>query len=213
MKRVFYLKIFLIGFYSVLLSSTNTIPLKVRIVKKETSFELIVNEQPYFIKGAAGITHLSAVKKYGGNSIRTWSSTGVQQLMDSAYQLGLTVTLGLEMALERQGFHYADKKLVNSQFERLKSEIIKYKNHPALLMWGIGNELELLHDGFEIWDAVEQLAGYIHSVDPDHPVTTMIAGVPKIHLAEIKKRCPSLDLLAVNAFKDLPYVADKLKTV
>ena len=123
---------------------------------------------------------------------------------------GLTVTLGIEMALERQGFNYSDKKKVKEQFERIKKEIYMFKDHPALLMWGIGNELELSSNNPDIWNAVEEIANFIHKADHNHPTTTMLAGVPKNHITEIIKRCPSLDILSINAFKDIPYINEKL---
>jgi Glycosyl hydrolases family 2, TIM barrel domain len=211
MKKNFVLALFKLLFLtSFNIFADYSLPLKVKITKSDSGFQMCVNEKPFFIKGAAGFTHLKRLQECGANSFRTWSTQGVKPLLDSAYALGLTVTLGLEMALERQGFRYADNSKVNEQFEKLKTEIERYKNHPALLTWGIGNELELSHEGFEVWDAVEQLARYIHLSDPNHPVTTMLAGVPREHIIQIMKRCPSLDFISINAFRDLPYVHEKL---
>ena len=212
MKRFYLLSFLVIHIYFFSSNLPKPIaPLHVKIVSSSNAFHLLVNEKPYFVKGAGGTTYLKRLKQCGGNSIRTWSTTGVEVILDSAYMLGLTVTLGLEMALERQGFHYTDQVFVEKQFEKLKKEIIKYKDHPALLFWGIGNELELLNSRYEVWDAVEKIAAYIHSVDSHHPVTTMLAGVPLLHIREIKKRCPSLDFISINAFMDLPNVHNKLK--
>lgn len=49
----------------------------VKIVKSENSFHLLVNNRPYFIKGAVGSDYLEKLKQYGGNSIRTGSSATV----------------------------------------------------------------------------------------------------------------------------------------
>ncbi|MFN6037233.1 MAG: glycoside hydrolase family 2 TIM barrel-domain containing protein [Bacteroidota bacterium] len=185
-------------------------PKNVYVSKKPKGYSLIVEGKEYYIKGAGGHTNLKRLKAIGGNSIRTWSATGAQSILDSAYKNGLTVTLGIEMSLERQGFSYNDKNKVKDQFERIKREINQFKNHPALLIWGIGNELELNTNNYKIWDAVEEIASYIHINDKNHPVTTMLAGVPQNHIKEIKKRCQSIDILSINAFKDIPYVKTKL---
>ena len=45
---------------------------KVEIVKKKGRYELLKDGKPYYIKGAGGTENLEKLKKYGGNSIRTW---------------------------------------------------------------------------------------------------------------------------------------------
>ena len=38
---------------------------------------------------------------------------------------------------------YNNEYAVKGQIEYLKNEVLKYKDHPALLVWGIGNEVDL----------------------------------------------------------------------
>jgi hypothetical protein len=114
------------------------------------------------------------------------------------------------MGLERKGFNYNDKKAVAAQLEELKKEVLKFKDHPALLMWGVGNELDQFAQNYNVWNAVNDLAKYIHETDPHHPTTTMLAGVPPLHVKEIMKRCPNLDVLSINAFIDLPNIRHHL---
>src|SRR5687767_7723484 len=83
------------------------------VIKKEKGqYQLYRNGEPYFIKGAGGYKYYERLKACGGNSIRLWSTKGAKEYMDKAYELGLTVTLGLEMGHERKGFDYNDKKAV-----------------------------------------------------------------------------------------------------
>jgi hypothetical protein len=175
---------------------------KTVVIKKDgTGYHLFVNEKPYFIKGAGGYKYYEKLKDCGGNSVRLWSTDGARECLDKAQSLGLTVTLGLDIGHERKGFDYSDKKAVKEQFERVKKEVLEFKDHPALIIWGVGNEVDQFANNFKVWDAVNDIAKYIHEVDPKHPVTTMLAGVPVKHIKEIVKRCPSLDLLSINAFK------------
>jgi hypothetical protein len=188
--------------------SSNTKHVEVR--KQGKNYKLYVNGSPYFIKGAGGYTHFEDLKKYGGNSVRLWSTIGAKKYMDKAHELGLTVTLGLDMELERRGFDYNNKKAVAEQLERLKKEVLAFKDHPALLMWGVGNELDQFAQNYNVWNAVNDLAKFIHEVDPHHPTTTMLAGVPLHHVKEIMKRAPEIDVLSLNAFLDLPNVRGHL---
>ena len=46
---------------------------------------------------------------------------------------GLTVLLGLDVARERHGFNYDDPQAVAAQLIKLRTEVVKYKDSPALL--------------------------------------------------------------------------------
>src|ERR1700733_11692512 len=118
-------------------------PVKTTIVASDTGFILVRSGKPYFIKGAGGTNYMDRLVKYGGNSIRTWDSKNGNDVLDKANSLGLTVTMGLNVARERHGFDYNDTAAVRQQLENLRREVHKYKNYPALLIWGIGNELNL----------------------------------------------------------------------
>lgn len=185
-------------------------PSKVEVKKTAGNFQLYFNGNPYFIKGAGGYLYYDKLKEFGGNSVRIWSADNAKEYLDSAYALGLTVTFGLYMELERHGFNYDNKAAVAKQLERIKKEVLEFKDHPALLMWGVGNEVDQFAKNYNVWDAVNEIAKFIHEVDPNHPTTTMLAGVPKKHIRQIIKRCPHIDVLSINAFMDLPYIRHKI---
>ncbi|MAO71770.1 MAG: hypothetical protein CMD02_04590 [Flavobacteriales bacterium] len=163
------------------------------------NFELHRNGIPYYIKGAGAKDHFDLLVNSGANSIRVWS-TNNKSLLDSAYNHGLTVTLGLHVRPERSGMDYNDEYAVKGQIEFLKNEVLKYKDHPALLVWGIGNEVDLKYSNFKVWETIEILAKFIKEVDPNHPTMTVIAGVDPSKVFYIKKYCPSIDILGINVY-------------
>ncbi|MEJ8800557.1 glycoside hydrolase family 2 TIM barrel-domain containing protein [Pontibacter sp. H249] len=184
---------------------------KVEVVKqKDGRFILYRNGKPYFIKGAAGYDHYNRIAAYGGNSVRVWHTDDAKRILDEAHKNGLTVTLGLWMQREREGFNYYDKDLVAQQREELKQIVLKYKDHPALLMWGVGNELYAEGSNVKVWDAINGIAEMIHEVDPDHPTTTTVMNVPKKIVNLIAERCPALDVLSINSFAGLHNLHDEL---
>lgn len=187
-------------------------PVKVKVIPKENGFSLLRAGRPYFIKGAGGTNYTDRLAKYGGNSIRTWDSKNGNEVLNKAFELGLTVTMGLDVARERHGFNYDDTTAVSQQLERLRGEVRKYKNYPALLIWGIGNELNLEYKNPKVWDAVNNIAKMIHQEDPNHLATTMLAGVNKTEIEHIKTRCPDLDLLSVQVYGGLATVPAQLLT-
>ncbi|MFD2245413.1 glycoside hydrolase family 2 TIM barrel-domain containing protein [Pontibacter ruber] len=173
---------------------------KVEILAHNGEYTLYRDGEPYFIKGAAGYEHFDRVKAYGGNSVRVWHTEDAQKVLDRAQAHGLTVTLGLWMAREREGFNYYDKEEVQKQLQELKQIVLRFKDHPALLMWGVGNELYADGANVKVWNAVNEVAVMIHEVDPDHPTTTTVMNVPHKVVNLINARCPAIDVLSINSF-------------
>jgi hypothetical protein len=186
---------------------------KVTVRKADSSYQLIRNGKPYFINGAGGSSYPARIAAYGGNSIRTWGSRDGQKVLDSAAKYGLTVLMGLDVARERHGFNYDDTAAVSKQLDMLRAEVIKFKDHPALLAWGIGNELNLQYKNPKVWDAVNDISKMIHEVDPNHPTTTVLAGVNKGLIDLIKSRTTDIDLLSINTYGGLATLPATLKTV
>jgi len=180
-----------------------TTAIKVEVKKTNTGYQLLRNGKPYYVKGAGGTNYMNRLVAYGGNSVRTWGTNNAKQILDSAQHYGLTVLMGLPAVPERHGFNYNDTAAVRKQFNRIKAEVLKYKDHPALLAWGIGNELNLSYKNPKVWDAVNDIAKMIHAVDPNHPATTVLAGINKKEVDYIKANTPAIDLLCVNTYGGL----------
>ncbi|MDF2189683.1 glycoside hydrolase family 2 TIM barrel-domain containing protein [Paraflavitalea sp. CAU 1676] len=176
---------------------------KTELRKTTAGYQLLRGGQLYFVKGAGGSAYPARISAYGGNSIRTWGTRGAQQVLDTAAKYGLTVLLGLDVARERHGFNYDDTAAVKKQLDRLREEVLKYKDHPALLAWGIGNELNLQYKNTKVWDAVNDISKMIHSLDPNHPTTTVLAGVNKEVVDLLKAKTTDIDLLSVNTYGGL----------
>jgi hypothetical protein len=185
---------------------------KVEIRKTATGYTFIRNGQPYFVKGAGGTSETEALKVAGGNSFRTWGTSNGAAHLDRAERFGLTVTMGLDVSRERHGFNYDDAAAVKKQLERLRKEVQKYKDHAALLAWGIGNELNLDYKNPKVWEAVNDIAKMIHEEDPNHPATTMLAGINQKEIDHIKAKCPALDFLSVQVYGGLAKVPQQLQT-
>jgi len=191
-------------------------PIKVELIQENRNYKLLRDGKPYFIIGAGTeIEKIPILAENGANSCRAWSTITdkytADEFLDLALKYNLTVTLGLDLKKERQGFDYNDTVAVKKQFEYLKGEVLKYKDHPALLIWGLGNELNLNYSNPKVWDAVNQIAKMVHEIDPNHPTTTMLAGIKKYDVEEIAKRCPDLDFLSIQMYGDLPNLQARIK--
>lgn len=186
---------------------------KVAVTKSREACVLTFNGKPYFIKGGGGDKYLEELVKAGGNSIRTWGTEGVDKLLDQAQELGITVTVGLWLGHERHGFNYGDSDQVSRQLEKCRKAVLKYKDHPALLMWGIGNEMEAGGDNTAIWKAVNDIAVMCKKVDPNHPTMTVIAelGNNSIKTKMIHEYCPDIDIIGINSYGGAASIAKRYK--
>lgn len=187
----------------------NNNPVKVTLTNTNGRFNLLVNNEPFYIKGAGlEFGNIESVAKHGGNSFRTWRTENGQrsgkEVLDEAHKNGLMVTMGIEVARERHGFDYNDAIAVKKQLERIKKEVLELKDHPALLLWGIGNELNLRYTNPKVWDAVNDISKMIHKVDTNHLTTTSLAGISENEVSLIKEKCPDLDILSLQMYGDLP---------
>ncbi|MDM3870035.1 glycoside hydrolase family 2 TIM barrel-domain containing protein [Porticoccus sp. W117] len=193
--------------------------IKVEVVQTDGVYSLLRGGQPYHVKGA-GIDDgdIDAFAKHGGNSFRTWSvvdgkgRTG-QELLDKAQKLGLTVSLNLPLGAEHWGFDYSDEAAVAAQFEEIKKHVLKYKDHPALLTWIIGNELNYDFTNPKVFDAINDIAKMIKEVDPNHPTTTTLAGFDKRALAFIEERASALDFVSFQMYGSLVVLPKFLKEI
>jgi hypothetical protein len=180
-------------------------PVKVELKNDNGKFQIYVNNEPFYIKGAGlEFGRIASVAEHKGNSFRTWRTDNGKQtgkeVLDEALKNNLMVTMGIEVARERHGFDYNDEAAVKEQFERIKKEVTELKDHPALLIWAIGNELNLRATNPKVWDAVNDISKMIHEIDPNHLTTTTLAGISQQEVNYIKERCPDLDLLSVQLY-------------
>ena len=189
---------------------------KSSIRKGESGYELLVNGKPFFIQGA-GLEFGSIPKlaEHGANSFRTWRTDNGQrsgkEVLDEAQEYGLKVTMGIDVGRERLGFDYDDDAAVKAQLERIREEVISLKDHPALIIWGIGNELNHEAENPRVWDAVNEISKMIHEVDPNHLTTTSLAGMNKEFVHHIMERAPDLDILSVQMYAEVEILPRLLK--
>jgi hypothetical protein len=210
----------LLAITTMFISAGNSLPVKnstevpahVEMKTIEGKTRLYVNGQEFFVMGGGcEFGNISSLKKHGANSMRTWrvenGKRSGKEVLDEAQKNGIMVMMGLEVARERHGFDYNDSAKVATQFEAIKKDIIALKDHPALLGWGIGNELNLRSKNLKVWDAVQDIAEMIHKIDPNHPTTTMLAGIGKTEVDYIAANCPDIDFLCIQlygAIENLP---------
>jgi hypothetical protein len=110
--------------------------------------------------------------------------------------------LGLWLKPPYEKFDYYDPIAVAAQNKRVYQQVQRFKNHPALLIWNLGNELDNHSNDLKVYQVVNETARMIHQLDPNHPVTTTITSSP-FPIPAIVRLCPDIDVLTVNVFGGL----------
>ena len=189
-------------------------PVTVEIRGQAGNYQLFRGGAPYVIRGVGSQNpqDLASLPKHGGNSVRNWAVED-GAILDEAHHLGLTVALCLDVARERHGFDYDDAAAVAQQFERLRKQVLAHRDHPALLAWVIGNELNHDYRNPRVYDAVNALSKMIHELDPHHPTTTTTAGISAELAAVIRERAPDLDFLSVQVYGGLAGLPEELERI
>lgn len=194
----------------------------VKIEKTAQRWQLLRDGMPYFVKGACVWGHedykifapLDELAAAGANSARTYHEKDAQSTLDRAQKLGLTVTLGFDITPARSGTDFSDEKTVAAIEERLRAYVQKYKAHPALLAWGIGNEVELRRneprEREHIFRALNRLVQLVKRLDPNHPTVIVTAGMDAAKAAQIKEFCPDVDIIGINAYAPLATLPARL---
>ncbi|MFD3678272.1 discoidin domain-containing protein [Streptomyces sp. NPDC058613] len=198
----------------------------VRVAGSQGNWQLTVGGQPYTVKGltwgpsfADAPKYMPDVKSMGVNTIRTWGTDASSKpLLDTAAANGVRVINGFW--LQPGGGpgsggcvnYVTDTAYKSTMLTEFAKWVDTYKSHPATLMWNVGNEsvlgLQNCYSGTELeaqrnayTTFVNDVAKKIHTIDPDHPVTSTDAWTGA--WPYYKRNAPDLDLYSMNAYGDI----------
>jgi len=185
-----------------------------KISKQNNSWLLYLNDKPFYIKGAVGWHDYKLLKVCGANSVRLRAS---RRQLDRATEQGLYAMAGLPVRGERNGIDWDDKEMVEAQKQKVLNIVEELKNHPAVMCWAIGNELDWIPPGrphnSKLWVRLNDIARAIHAVDSEHPVLTVVGtGRFDQKIKQIARDCSDMDLLGINTYGDIQKVAELADT-
>lgn len=183
---------------------------EVELVRTDEGYRLLKDGQPHVIYGAGGTADLKLLAKYGGNTIRTWDAEGIGDLLDEAHANGISVIAGIWLEHQRHGFDYNEPAQRRQQLDRVEQLVKEHRDHPALLAWGVGNEVELGGDFDVALRQINDAAKIIKKLDPHHPRVAIIAEIGDDKAVRIQNECPDIDFLGINTYGGLGNLTDRL---
>lgn len=188
---------------------------KVYVKKTGEKYTLIRNGEPFYVQGGAGYTHIDKLAAIGGNTIRTWDTTNLQGILDEAHRHNVAVIVGLDMLKSlHNDIFYADADKVSAQYDAFQHVVKTYKDHPALLMWALGNELDFhLQPGYsEFYRTYKNLIKMIRETDPDHPITTSFCSRGRQDFAAFRVFNIDMDVICMNRFSNIEHLSSELES-
>lgn len=214
--------IILMGFFTLKHLRTEKITDETRTVfvkKTDKGFQLFRNGSPFYIQGASGNSHFEELANIGGNTIRVFDTINIQNILNEAQKNNLAVIVDIPLPKYTVKFNsYLNDDNNNVLKQNIKALVKKYKSHPALLMWNLGNEVHypiilykrrlinfisksFFHQENNFIKIYNELIDIIQQEDPNHPVgTTLIAVDNTNEIESIYLNSPEIDLLSFNIF-------------
>lgn len=146
---------------------------------------------------------LELMKRMGVNTIRLTNTTGnipaMTKFLDEAHRFGIMVMIG------HQGPMGLDSRdpVVREEFKRQVMHLVEgFRLHPAVLMWLLGNEVNLWYPGDkdvrDWYTLLEETTRAVKSRDPNHPVATANNALKDVMLW--REVSPSVDIYGTNQY-------------
>lgn len=163
--------------------------------------------ETFQIKGVCGDRDLDRLAKLGVNTVRGYT---IEEPEVMRKKLDHAQRLGMKMIVSEWMPHHGENKSkegylwdfdYNAKGEQMLENLIKkiegIGDHPAILMWGLGNEVHLDEPYLRV---VNRMSEEIHKRFPHHITSlTMINAKPE-DIEKIKKFAPDLDVLGIQAY-------------
>ncbi len=214
-----------------LFDETSTVQYKSPFIRNSyPDFELVVDSQPFFIKGVAynvgedwrdgniPLTRsrleddFTLIKEMGANTVRRYATSMYDyNVLNVAEEKKLKVLFGFWF--ESKINYLTDDKKKQEYEEEVLNTVREYKDRSAILGWNLGNEVwGLLKQYYqqpyltivrnEYARFLEDLAKKIHAIDPAHPVFAV--GENSKHLPGefygLHVLSPSIDVFGINSY-------------
>ncbi len=173
----------------------------------EAERERLERFETFQIKGVCGDRDLDRLATLGVNTVRGYTiekPAVMRAKLDHAHRLGMKMIVSEWMPhhgenKNKEGivwnFDYETKgdQMVENFIEKIEG----IGDHPAILMWGLGNEVHLDEPYLRV---VNRMSRGVHKRFPHHLTSlTMVNAKPEA-IAAVKKFAPDLDVLGIQSY-------------
>lgn len=173
----------------------------VKIEEIDGHWQFTIDGEVHEIKGVSGHAYLKEAASIGINTIRTYDTTHLQALLDTAALYNIKVVAGIWLPKSHEKWLYGNEEYTDKLSSELAALGRKYQNHPALLSWCLGNELVYykLFD-FKFPGTYNRLLDSLRAGDPNHPIGTALANFGQKAALNFALKIQGLDYYLINTF-------------
>ena len=137
---------------------------------------------------------LELMKEAGVNTIRIYSPVDDETVLDKIHEAGIKIIVG---------FGYNQDAYFDILSGSFVDYINKYKSHPVILFWELGNEYNYHPEWFDgdltnWYTSLNNAAKKVHKIDPNHPVATAHGELPDSLARSI---CKDIDIWGMNVYR------------
>ncbi|ODS37640.1 MAG: hypothetical protein A7315_03925 [Candidatus Altiarchaeales archaeon WOR_SM1_79] len=139
------------------------------------------------------------LRKMNANTIRTWANVINKSFLDATYNNGtnpIYVVMGFWINCDD---NYGDPAIWQEYINNFTTYVAKYKDHPAVLMWALGNENNLCTTNFnyvdDFYSLCNELARAAYEIEGEnyHPVGIVNGDLGYIGLNKLNSDDASLN--------------------
>ncbi len=163
--------------------------------------------ESFQIKGVCGDRDLERLASFGVNTVRGYtipSAEAMLRKLDEAHSLGIKFVVsewmphhGENKARNGSTWNFDYNERGDQMVENFIAKIEGIGDHPAILMWGLGNEVHLDEPYLR---TVNRMSEAVHARFPHHITSlTMINAKPE-HIEAVKTHAPDLDVLGIQSY-------------
>lgn len=188
---------------------------KVAIKEKNGQFSIYKDNQPFLVKGGVGFTHIKELAECGGNTLTCWDTAALENALREASLYHVYVIIGLDIPDGQNLEFYNDKKNASALFNAYSGIVNKYRDHPAVLAYCLGNELTFpfTFTSTSFYKTYDRLLAMINNIDPQHPVGTSTMNVATKNILNIRWRLPGLDFICINTYNRIKTIGQDLDKI
>ncbi len=162
-----------------------------------------------FDQRAIYLRDLPLLRALGANTVRLWgwnNTADHTHFLDAAYNGGVDPIFVIASFWIDPNANLADSNIRQQLRQNFRAMVRAHKSHPGILMWCVGNELNLSHAGQlpELFSLLDELALEAHLEEgPRHRlVTTALADLQLAStIASYESQVPHLDAWGANVYR------------
>lgn len=163
--------------------------------------------ETFHIKGVCNEDDLERLAKLGVNAVRGYTLGEPKEMKE---KLDYAHRLGIKMIVSEWMPHHGENKNndghkwdfdYNAKGEEMVANLMRrieaIGDHPAILMWGLGNEVHLEEPYLR---TVNRMSQEIHKRFPHHLTSLTMVNAKPEHIQKIKQFAPDLDVLGIQCY-------------